>query len=50
MDYSVLIHGFVCSEAKCGLELEMEHVDAELLLAECENIVGRRRNEEQVFA
>jgi len=30
--------------------LEMEHVDAELLLAECENIVGRRRDEEQVYA
>ena len=34
MAYSVLIHGFVCSEPICGLELEMEHCDAEAILAE----------------
>ena len=34
MAYSVLIHGFVCSEPNCGLELEMEHCDAEAILAE----------------
>lgn len=32
MAYSILIHGFVCMESKCGLELEMEHIDVEKLL------------------
>jgi hypothetical protein len=33
MAYSVLIHGFVCAEPECGIELEMEERDAEEILA-----------------
>ena len=33
MGYSALIHGFVCLEPACGLELDMERVDVEALLA-----------------
>jgi len=32
MVFSVLSHGFVCQEANCGLELELEWQDAEVLL------------------
>lgn len=33
MGYSALIHGFVCLEPACGLELDMERVDVETILA-----------------
>jgi len=33
MAFSALIHGFVCVEPDCGIELEMEERDAEEILA-----------------
>ena len=42
MAYSALIHGFVCLEPTCGMELEMEACDAEVILI--------APIEEQVFA
>jgi len=42
MLFSALSHGFVCQEADCGLEIEMEMQDAEVLL--------RQEEEELTFA
>ena len=50
MSYSVLIHGFVCPEPACGLELEMEHTDAEMILADQLHQVGGQREGERVVA
>jgi|KBSMisStandDraft_5_1062788.scaffolds.fasta_scaffold35281_2 hypothetical protein len=33
MAYSALVHGFVCQEPHCGLELPMEHCELAILLA-----------------
>lgn len=40
MAYSTLTHGFICLEPACGLELDMERVDVESILAglECPQV------------
>ena len=39
MAYSVLSNGFVCLEPECGFELEMEPVQAHLVLEPEEELV-----------
>jgi len=39
MAYSALSHGFVCLEEDCGFELEMEPVQAQLVLEPEEELV-----------
>ena len=50
MAYSALIHGFVCLEPACGLELDMELVDVETLLAATETPAEVQAVEELVYA
>ena len=39
MLFSVLSHGFICQEADCGLELEMDRQDLAVLLEPEEELV-----------
>jgi hypothetical protein len=39
MAYSVLGHGFICIERECGMELEMDEEDAELILQPADELV-----------
>jgi hypothetical protein len=39
MAYSALSHGFVCLESECGVEIEMDPVDAQLVLEREEELV-----------
>jgi len=39
MAYSIFLHGFICLDHACGLELEMENSDAELILQETPELV-----------
>ena len=39
MAYSTLSNGFVCLESECGFELEMEPVEAHLVLEPEEELV-----------
>lgn len=45
MAYSVLNHAFVCLDSNCGQELEIEEVDARVILGLVESVV-----EELVYA
>jgi len=39
MAFSVLTHGFVCLALECGIELEMDQHDVELLLQLADELV-----------
>jgi hypothetical protein len=39
MAYSALSHGFICLDSTCGFELEMEPVQAQLVLEPEEELV-----------